>query len=180
MVKRDAHVKSEDAYHICMPRYFNFTCAVVGNNVYSGLLHAYIRHYPELEAQIPSLSALRANLPAKMQAAMKGITLAFNMAAAKSEIADFLKSFNESGKARSVLHKVQMLVLRYFESVLTANQVPQAAFNTCGKYQLRYAVKKNMELVVGPTDPKAPIQSFGDKRPARFGDTLYAAEHCYG
>uniref|UniRef100_A0A7E4ZQL0 BRO1 domain-containing protein n=1 Tax=Panagrellus redivivus TaxID=6233 RepID=A0A7E4ZQL0_PANRE len=173
MVKSDANAKSVEKYHICMPRYFNFTCAIVGNNVYSGLLHAYIRHYPELEAQIPSLSALRANLPIKMQAAMKGITLAFNMAAAKSEIADFSKSFDESRKARAVLHKVQMLVLRYFESVLTANQVPQVTSNTFNKYQMRYAVKKNMELVVGPTDPKAPIQSFGDKRPVRYIVTAF-------
>uniref|UniRef100_A0A7E4ZVE8 WS_DGAT_C domain-containing protein n=1 Tax=Panagrellus redivivus TaxID=6233 RepID=A0A7E4ZVE8_PANRE len=157
--------------HVRMPGSCDYTCGILTNNMYSGLLHVYVRHHPELEQHIAGLSAIRVSLPETMQKALNGITAAFNMAAAAADITVFNFEYNSSRSVRMVLYKAQLMVLTYLQSVMSNGSQPMITSNAFGKYQLRYSVESNAELVVGPTDDmKAAVKKFGDVRPIEYGN----------
>uniref|UniRef100_A0A7E4W6B5 WS_DGAT_C domain-containing protein n=1 Tax=Panagrellus redivivus TaxID=6233 RepID=A0A7E4W6B5_PANRE len=131
-----------------------------------GLLHAYVRHYPELEQHIAGLSAIRVSPPATMQKALNGITAVFNMAAAATDIAVFQNEYSSCRSARMILYKTQLMVHAYLQSVMSSGSQPIIATNAFGKYKIRYSVNRNATLVVSPTDDvKAAVKRFGDDRP---------------
>uniref|UniRef100_A0A7E4VX87 MSP domain-containing protein n=1 Tax=Panagrellus redivivus TaxID=6233 RepID=A0A7E4VX87_PANRE len=65
----------------------------------------------------------------------------------------------------------QILVLSYLQRIVD-NQVASTAI-VKGRYQLRYPLKAQTELVLGPSDPMNAVTAFGSRRRVRYIITAY-------
>uniref|UniRef100_A0A7E4VWV2 Helitron_like_N domain-containing protein n=1 Tax=Panagrellus redivivus TaxID=6233 RepID=A0A7E4VWV2_PANRE len=156
-----------------MPSSQKFTCEIMTNDVRHGLLHIYIRHYPEIEQQVPLLKARRFKLPMTLQEKMALVNAAADSVTANAAITDFESELNlrTLRSTMKTLFAAQMMVLSYLQRIVDN----QTAVRTIvqGRYQLRYPLKAGTELVLGPSDAMNAVTSFNDPRRVRYIVTAY-------
>uniref|UniRef100_A0A7E4UNP7 Uncharacterized protein n=1 Tax=Panagrellus redivivus TaxID=6233 RepID=A0A7E4UNP7_PANRE len=133
-------------WYIRTPEDQKCALSAVPNEVSLGLLHIFIRHYPQMETLIPNLRQLRWKLPQEMRTALCGITRAPNMEAAEKPIED-LKSYIVSES--ETLCAIQRLIWTFLQTTVLTKTATKMVKE--GSTQLLYKVdstNRNLVLIV--------------------------------